>query len=353
MKGFWASDSPVKGWVAHAAACAALVSCGARTEIGAPGGGSADASTPFVCHPGDPPAALTGELDVAVYQGLAADADRVYVLQDRAPLLWSVDVHDGARLDLYGQDFAGGFQASSPVPLLAASGGVYFDAPTGPDRVLWMSGTGGPAHTIASPGVTVFDWSATRGYRWKVGAGPSTVEAVALSDGSSEPFVMVGESDVALHVLATSRFLHMGLASTTTSAVVDRRIDLGDGSVHDEWPLTPEASALFTGPNAACVTRSSSISCLADDQSLPQELHATGDGLLPRYIDADWVYLGGWQADDSPYFTRVSLADGHEQVLSQGAYPVAVTEYGACVYAALVTIHADTTATSTLWRFSP
>jgi hypothetical protein len=281
-------------------------------------------------------------VNAPVYDGIATDGNRLYVMQNAAPFLWSIDVRGGASLDLYSQGVPGVDQAGPGWPMLALDGGIYFNAPTGPASVMWINGMGGPLRTVVEPEITVFDRSGTRGFRYDPDLG--TLDSVAFSDGSSQPFAVL--PSLVLGFGVSDRFFHVLTTSDPWLEYSDRRFNLSDGTFHDEVGLDVDGGDLVAGPNAVCLmplVPGNVLTCLADDKTQPDVFTLSGFHQL-YYVDDTWAYVGA--KDD---LSRVSLADGHAQIAIASGHPLAVTSAGGCVY---VVAMVDPTS-SVVWRVSP
>ena len=310
------------------------------------------------CHAGDPPATLVTGLSAYVFNGMTTDGTRLYIAQGTAPLLWSMDARGGPATALYGSNVTNESLATPGSPaLLPAAGGLFFDTLVDPgDSLSWVSDTGGPVKTVSTAYVAMFDWSGTRGFRWVRTADGVTLSTVSLADGSLTPFASTTTKASVANVLATTRFIHVILEDATPQTrFVDRRIDLANGTVHDEVVLHAGNSGIVAGPNVICELASDALglSCLADDQAQDTYIPVASSSTAPfaRYVDADWVYAEVYRGPSQ--LSRFSLADGHEEVLLTGAHPGAVTSFGDCVYAAMVTYSGKVEPSTAIWRFSP
>jgi hypothetical protein len=333
-----------------------LVACGARTEIGGQAAQDAGA-TLSPCHAGDAPRVVVSAIPDIDLNGMATDGQRLYVAQSVKPLLWSVPVGGGEIVPLYGGDYPYSISASVPWPMLAADGGIYFDAFDGSDDLTWVSNVGGNAKTVASNAVSFFDWTQPRGFTWSGGLYSGSLSTVSF-DGTVQPFLTIPDVPPSFEIVAilgTRHFIHVALIDLSSSpfAYSDRRFDIQTGTLHDEVALDASNSQMFMGPGAICVlaANASGISCLSDDQSAVMHI-ATKTGPFPRYIDDDWVYAAVTHDGTTEDFSRYSLVDGHEQQLMAGVYPEAVTSFGDCVYAALIK-GTSPPATEDIWRLTP
>jgi len=327
-------------------ACA--VSCGghvAQVDAGAP-------QAP-ACSIGAPAAVLVPEIDFYQFNGLATDGQRLYVAQGGGgPLVWSIDVRGGNRIDIYGNMTNGSVSSSTPTPMLAVSGGVYFDAlDTNGDGLVWVSASGGLPKHIGSYAFA-FDATGTRAFSGTSGGNATgEIDATTLADGTIHGvYALNGNDDIAT-VAATSSFVHVIIVDVSPNIhYTDRRVRVDGSGVQDEIATGFGNSQVFEGPNAICATSSdgNGLACLSDGDTQPRVFPIAA---FPRFIDDKWIYA---QAFADSAFVRISLGDGHVETITMQGYPSAVTAFGDCVYAVLITPPQDGGGPKgAVWRFAP